>query len=110
MNASHRGQRSIRRGARLLSRLIRCSQRVPDPLQTLEDLPGYHAGPPLYRAWESLRSAQTFVLTNNPTAPTWSNILVVGKHHSAGKTEETAKLQLASCVEQVFIAQPFRIL
>ena len=28
---------------------------------------------------------------------------------TAGKTEETAKLQLASYVEQVFIAQPFRI-
>ncbi|KAF8415971.1 hypothetical protein EV426DRAFT_513669, partial [Tirmania nivea] len=39
----------------------------------------------------------------------WSNIMVVGEHHSTGKTEETAKLQLASYVEQVFIAQPFRM-
>ncbi|KAF8418143.1 hypothetical protein EV426DRAFT_619966 [Tirmania nivea] len=50
-----------------------------------------------------------FVLTRNPIAPTWSTILVVGEHQSAGKTEETGKLQLASYVEQVFIAQPFRM-
>ena len=50
-----------------------------------------------------------FVLTSNSVTPTWSTILVVGEHHSAGKTEESAKLQLASYVEQVFIAQPFRM-
>ena len=32
----------------------------------------------------------------------------MGEHQSAGKTEETAKLQRASYVEQVLIAQPFR--
>ncbi|KAF8442515.1 hypothetical protein BGX38DRAFT_780685 [Terfezia claveryi] len=50
-----------------------------------------------------------FVLTSNSVVPTWSTILVVGEHHSVGKTEEAAKLQLASYVEQVFIAQPFRM-
>ena len=50
-----------------------------------------------------------FVLTRNSIAPTWSTILVVGEHRSVGKTEEVAKLQLASYVEQVFIEQPFRM-
>ncbi|RPB21748.1 hypothetical protein L211DRAFT_888657, partial [Terfezia boudieri ATCC MYA-4762] len=50
-----------------------------------------------------------FVLTSNSVVPTWSTIVVVGEHHSVGKTEEAAKLQLASYVEQVFIAQPFRM-
>jgi len=50
-----------------------------------------------------------FLLTSNSVAPTWRTILVVGEHQSAGKTEETAKLQLASYVEQVFIEQPFRM-
>ncbi|RPB19638.1 hypothetical protein L211DRAFT_842443 [Terfezia boudieri ATCC MYA-4762] len=50
-----------------------------------------------------------FVLTSNSKTLTWSTVLVVGEHHSTGKSEEATKLQLASYVEQVFIAQPFRM-
>ncbi|KAF8439604.1 hypothetical protein BGX38DRAFT_1207226 [Terfezia claveryi] len=40
-----------------------------------------------------------FVLTNNSITPTWSILLVVGEHHSAGKNEDAGKLQPASCAE-----------
>ena len=94
-----------------------CVPASPDTTQsTCSRRPSNPRGPSWISSWASALQGlgkpqirPDFVLTNNPTAPTWSNILVVGEHHSAGKTEETAKLQLASYVEQVFIAQPFRV-
>jgi len=61
------------------------------------------------QGWGKSQIRPDFVLASNSSAPTWSSVLVVGEHQSAGKSEEAAKLQLASYVEQVFIAQPFRM-
>lgn len=52
-----------------------------------------------------------FILTTEPSSPSWFNVLVVGEHQSkkgSGSSRDSAMIQLASYAEQVFVVQPFR--
>ncbi|KAF8430829.1 hypothetical protein BGX38DRAFT_1263558 [Terfezia claveryi] len=50
-----------------------------------------------------------FVLTCGEVPLEWRSVLVVGEHRSTGRNSSVSFTQLASYVEQVFIAQPFRV-